>query len=129
MVCLCYRQLYILGSIESPIHTEILEKYHKFRNYFNVSMNYMRDADIRLNNFGRVVRVRDHPEPGPELDKIIKRFGRENKHMASKENKVNSKDMHKSLYLIGIFKTRRAAVPLLLSLFLTAKLSVAGKRQ
>ena len=91
MVCLCYRQLYILGSIESPIHTEILEKYHKFRNYFNVSMNYMRDADIRLNNFGRVVRVRDHPEPGPELDKIIKRFGQENKHMASKENKVNPK--------------------------------------
>ena len=112
------------------MNTQILEKYQKFRNYFNISMNYRRDADIRTNTFGRVVRVRDHPEPGPELDKIIKRFGQENKHiMASKENKVNPKDMHKSFPLIGIFKTRRAAVPLLLSLFLTAKLSVAGKRQ
>ena len=85
------------------MNSEILEKYQKFRNYFNVSMNYRRDADIRINTFGRVVRVRNHPPPGTELDKIIKRFGQENKHMASKENKVNPKDMLKSFPLIGIF--------------------------
>ena len=88
MNCRSFSQLYILGNIESPMNTEILEKYGKFRHYFNVSMNYRRDADIKINTFGSVVRVRNHPPPGPELDKIIRRFGQENKHMASKENKV-----------------------------------------
>ena len=89
LICRSFSQLYILGNIESPMHTQILEKYGKFRHYFNVSMNYRRDADIKINTFGSVVRVRNHPPPGPELDKIIRRFGQENKHMASKENKVN----------------------------------------
>ena len=74
------------------MNTEILEKYGKFRHYFNVSMNYRRDADIKINTFGRVFRVREHPPPGPELDKIIKRFGQENKHKAFKENKVKSQN-------------------------------------
>ena len=56
-------------------------------------MNYRRDADIRINTFGKVFRVRDHPPPGPKLDKIIRRFGQDNKHMAAKETKVNPKDM------------------------------------
>ena len=75
------------------MYTEILEKYQKFRKYFNVSMNYRRDADIRFNTFGSVIRVRDHPPPGPELDKIIKEFGQRNSHLASKENKVNLQNM------------------------------------
>ena len=85
-----FRQLYILGNIESPMNSEILDKYHKFRHYFNISMNYRRDADVRINTFGRVERVREHPPPGPGLDSIIRRFGRENKHLARKNNKVIS---------------------------------------
>ena len=109
------------------MNTEILEKYGKFRHYFNVSMNYRRDADIKINTFGSVVRVRDHPPPGPELDKIIRRFGQENKHMASKENKVNYK-----INAIGIkfvLNSRRAEAPTLLSLFLIVMLLVAGKQK
>ena len=112
------------------MNTEILEKYGKFRHYFNVSMNYRRDADIKINTFGRVFRVWDHPPPGPELDKIIKRFGQENKHKAFKENKVKSQDKNydeipfSSMFVLN---SRRAVVPLLLSLFLIVKLLVEGK--
>ena len=111
------------------MNTEILDKYPKFRNFFNVSMNYRGDADIRINTFGKVFRVRDHPPPGAELDKIIRRFGQENKHMAAKETKVKSKDMLYSFSLDGIFNPRKVVVPLLLSLFQIANLLVAGKTE
>ena len=139
MICQAFSQLYILGNIESPMHTQILEKYGKFRRYFNVSMNYRRDADIKINTFGSVVRVRDHPPPGPELDKIIRRFGQENKHMASKENKVIFQNtgflryerpcMFLSISLMFVLNSRRAVAPTLLSLFLIVKLLVAGKQK
>ena len=101
LVSVFFRQLYIIGNIESPMNTEILDKYPKFRNFFNVSMNYRGDADIRINTFGKVFRVRDHPPPGPELDKIIRRFGQENKHMVAKETKVNPKDICTLQLFIG----------------------------
>ena len=122
------------------MNTEILEKYGKFRHYFNVSMNYRRDADIKINTFGRVFRVGDHPPPGPELDKIITRFGQENKHKAFKENKVKSQNrvffdknydeipcMLPCFSSMFVLNSRRAVVPLLLSLFLIVKLLVEGK--
>ena len=91
------------------MNTEILEKYRKFRNYFNVSMNYRRDADIRFNTFGSVIRVRDHPPP--DLDKIIEEFGQKNGHLASKESKVNLQNMlFKSFSLIGKFQKSSAFV-------------------
>ena len=53
--------------------------------FFNWTMTYRRDSDF-YRPYGRIVKVRDHPE-GRELEEYIRRFGRENKHLARGKSK------------------------------------------
>ena len=78
------RQLYVLHSLESPMFSDMVKMEDTLRNYFNVSINYRRDAEVRNSVYGDVVRVRQHPAPGPALDNLIAKFGRENRHLAHK---------------------------------------------
>ncbi|XP_023320067.1 alpha-(1,3)-fucosyltransferase C [Eurytemora carolleeae] len=54
-------------------------------NFFNWTMTYRRDSDF-YRPYGRVVKIKDHPE-GDELDRYIKEFGENNKHLAEGKNK------------------------------------------
>ena len=78
------RQLYVLHSLESPMFSDMVQMEDTLRNYFNVSINYRLDAQVRNSVYGDVVRVRQHPAPGPALDNLISKFGRKNRHLAHK---------------------------------------------
>jgi len=57
-------------------------------NFFNWTMTYRRDSDF-YRPYARIVKIKSHPE-GKDLEEFIKKFGRENKHLArgNKENKA-----------------------------------------
>ena len=78
------RQLYVLHNLESPMFSDMVKMEDTLRNYFNVSINYRLDAEVRNSVYGDVVRVRQHPPPGPALDNLIAKFGRENRQLAHK---------------------------------------------
>merc|ERR1719412_2458562 len=48
-------------------------------------MTYKKNSDFYL-PYGRVVKIKDHPPPGPELDALIKDFGLKNQHLAHNRN-------------------------------------------
>ena len=67
--------------VSSSIHQDI----STMNGFFNWTMTYRRDSDF-YRPYGRIVKVRDHPE-GRELEEYIRRFGRENKHLARGKSK------------------------------------------
>ena len=67
------------------------------------------------------------PRPGPSWTRLSRDLAKKINTWHPKKTRWIPKDMLKSFQLIGIFKPRRVAVPLLLSLFLIVKLLVAGK--
>ena len=48
---------------------------------FNWTMTFRKDSDIFL-PYGRIVQIKDHPPPGPDLDALIQDFGMKNQHLA-----------------------------------------------
>ncbi len=54
---------------------------HLLDGLFNWTMTYKKESDFYL-PYGRLVKIRDHPPPGPELDKLIADFGENNRHLA-----------------------------------------------
>ena len=70
-------------SMEAPIYLKEYRDLSSLR--FNWTMTYRRDSDF-YRPYGRIVKVRDHPE-GRELEEYIRRFGRENKHLARGKSK------------------------------------------
>ena len=48
---------------------------------FNWTMTFRKDSDIFL-PYGRIVQIKDHPPPGPDLDAFIQDFGMKNQHLA-----------------------------------------------
>ena len=55
-----------------------------FANFFNLSMSYRVDAEVR-HGYGELVAVAAHPAGGHNLTEIIIKFGEENKDLARKE--------------------------------------------
>ena len=55
-----------------------------FENFFNFSMSYRLDAEVR-HGYGELVAVSPHPARGDSLAEIIVKFGLENKDLAQKQ--------------------------------------------
>ncbi len=72
------KQRYIHWVIESQQY--LYMDIHKLDGMFNWTMTHKRDSDFYL-PYGRIVKVRDHPE-GEDLKKYIEEFGKRNKHLA-----------------------------------------------
>ena len=77
------RQYYVHWVVESAQY--LYMDIHTLDGYFNWTMTYKQNSDFYL-PYGRVVKIKDHPPPGPELDALIKDFGEKNKHIANERN-------------------------------------------
>ena len=60
---------------------------HKLDNFFNWTMTTRKNSDIFL-PYGRIVKIKDHPPPGPELDALIQEFGQNNQHLAQNRSNI-----------------------------------------
>ena len=91
-------QLYIHFNLESPAYqsqgkTAItsVDKFtffldlSSFFEFFNLSMSYRLDADIR-HGYGELVEVSPHPTGAVQLTETIMQYGLANTHLAVKEN-------------------------------------------
>ena len=77
------KQYYIQWVVESAQY--LYMDIHNLDNIFNWTMTYKKNSDFYL-PYGRVVKIKDHPPPGPELDALIKDFGLKNQHLAHNRN-------------------------------------------
>ena len=69
---------------------------------FNWTMTFRKNSDIFL-PYGRIVQIKDHPPPGPDLDALIKEFGLKNQHLA--HNRTNDS---KAAWFVSNCKTKSA---------------------
>ena len=76
-------QLYVYFNHESPARFG-RPGLKALKNFFNLSMTYRVSSDISY-GYGEFVRVVQHPQFGPDLNKIINNFGAGNTQLAVKE--------------------------------------------
>ena len=79
-------QTYILWEIESPAYLLGFQPSH-YGNFFNWTMTYRQDSTVSI-PYGKLRKLKEHPENGERLDQLIDKFGENNKHLA--ERKGNS---------------------------------------
>ena len=82
-------QYYVFYTLEAAAHRQgnlpnQIEKLNKIRGFFNLTMTYRHDSDITT-PYGQFVPRGSPPMGGPHLEEYIQKFGRENKHLASKK--------------------------------------------
>ena len=80
-------QKYILWEIESAAHLYGFQP-EIYNNFFNWTVTYRQDSTVTL-PYGWLNKIKEHPE-GKDLRKFIKKFGVENKKIATKDSKRNS---------------------------------------
>ncbi len=81
----CHR--YISWIIESAHWLD--KDIHDVNGLFNWTMSFRQDADFYL-PYGRIVQVKEHPPPGPELDELIRKYGEDNKHLVGNRTATNA---------------------------------------
>ena len=76
-------QAYILWEIESPAYLLGFEPSH-YENFFNWTMTYRQDSTVSI-PYGRLRKIKEHPQEGEQLEKLIEQFGENNKPLAEKK--------------------------------------------
>ena len=79
-------QTYIMWEIESPAYLLGFQPSH-YGNFFNWTMTYRQDSTVTI-PYGKLRKLKEHPNNGERLDQLIDKFGENNKHLA--ERKGNS---------------------------------------
>ena len=73
------KQYYVFWVIESASYPYM--DINELNGVFNWTMTFRKNSDIFI-PYGRIVQIKDHPPPGPDLDALIKDFGLKNQHLA-----------------------------------------------
>ena len=79
------KQYYIFWELESASYPYM--DIHRLDNFFNWTMTTRQNSDIIL-PYGRIVQIKEHPNPGPKLDALIQDFGLKNQHLAHNRSKI-----------------------------------------
>ena len=68
---------YVYWVMESPQGNYVCPIFSTLNGFFNWTMTYRMDSDFP-HPYGRVYKIKEHPEEGRKLVKFIKEFGRKN---------------------------------------------------
>ena len=77
-------QTYILWEIESPAYLLGFQP-SQYRGFFNWTMTYRQDSTVSI-PYGKLRKIKEHPQEDEQLEKLIGNFGEKNSHLARKGN-------------------------------------------